>query len=181
MRCRHTQINQPIERLPINQRLQPVTHHDIGRRLARTVVHHAQRMDRPGSHLVAHMGGKGDRGLPANPSHIEIHRHKGRIIHHNPHFFHGSDQKIPVPLAPQDRTEQPHHGRPANRRPQIEPRPVAGDPHVDIATERRVPQMHRRRPLFARRRGLNRRHHAFRARFHDHLCLFVFCHLCPAQ
>jgi hypothetical protein len=47
-------------------------------------------------------------------------------------------------FALEDRRKQPDQRGPTDRRPHIVPRTVTGDSHVDIAAERRIPQMHGR-------------------------------------
>src|ERR1700730_14523891 len=65
------------------------------------------------------------------------------------------DKNVAIGVLAQDRREKPHEGGAADRRAAIKPRPVAGDPHVDIAAKRRIPLLHRgERPL--RRSALSR-------------------------
>ena len=67
-----------------------------------------------------------------------------------PTFSTGVTRKYLSLLALEHRGEQLDQRGPADRRLQIEPGAVGGDAHVEIAAERRVPQMHRRRALLAR-------------------------------
>ena len=135
-------LDQPIKRFAVDQRLKVGADVDIGARLTRGgVAGHPDLVIRPGNHPVADIG---DKRQPIGGL-IEIHRNKWSIFHLDADFFHRRDKEIRIPLAPNDAGEQPDQFDPANRRAQIKPCAVAGDPHVDIAAKRRVPQMHRRR------------------------------------
>src|SRR5262249_430175 len=54
-----------------------------------------------------------------------------------------------VALALEHRGEQLDQRRPADRRLEVEPGPVGGNPHVEITTEGRIPQVYRRRSFTA--------------------------------
>ena len=82
------------------------------------------------------------------PDHLD--GEKRRVIDANADFLHRSDQKVFAVLAFQDRGEQPHQRRPADRRSHVKPRAVAGDSHVQIAAKRRIPQMDWRQTLAGR-------------------------------
>src|ERR1035437_4982390 len=62
-----------------------------------------------------------------------------------PDLFDRGDQEIFVALALEHRGEQLDHGGASDRGLLVEPGTVGGDPHVDIAAKRRIPQLHRRR------------------------------------
>ena len=139
-------LDQPVKRFPVNQRLKIGADMNIGAGFAGgRVPRDPDRVVRPGQNPVADIGYKvqpGGRG-------VKIHRNKRGVIDGNTDLFHRGDKEIGVPLALDDAGEQLDQFDPANRCAQIEPCPVAGDPHVDIATKRRVPQMHGGRPFFA--------------------------------
>src|SRR5262249_28330550 len=65
------------------------------------------------------------------------------------------DQEVLVPFPLQHRCKQFYECRPADRSLEIEPGPVGRDPHVEIAAERRIPQVYGRQP-FLRRLALRR-------------------------
>ena len=164
-------IHQTIKRLAVNQRLQIGADQHIGRRLTGfTVPHHPDRVVRPGSHLVAHIGFKGQIAALL----VHIHRHKRRIIHRDADLFDRRDQHIFIAVAAQDGRKQLHQRRPPDGRTHVKPRPVPRDPHIDLAAMRRVPQMHRRDTAFLY--GTRARCEAFRRRRYNLLCGRGFCH-----
>ena len=111
------------------------------------------------------------------PVPLALHRHfdgeKGRILDADadlsPQVLR--DRSLPSSSLTQNRREQPHQRRAADRRAHVEPGwPSALDFHVDIAAERRFPALHGRQtsPFAAcrlRRRARNHRHEPVRAAF----------------
>jgi len=73
-----------------------------------------------------------------------LDREERRIVDPDADLLDRRHQKVSALLALEDGREQPHQRRPADWRSHVEPRTIAGDSHVEIAAERRVPQMHRR-------------------------------------
>ena len=76
-----------------------------------------------------------------------LDRQKRRIVDADADLLHRRHEKVLAVLALENRRKQPDQRRPPDRRPHVEPRTIAGDSHVEIAAERRIPQMHRGQPL----------------------------------
>src|SRR6185437_7018158 len=66
------------------------------------------------------------------------------------------DEEIVFPLLLEHGGEQPDQRHPPDRRLLVEPGAVGGDPHVDIATKRRIPALDRRRAPAPRQRCRDR-------------------------
>ena len=81
---------------------------------------------------------------------LHLHGEERRVVDANADLFDRGHEKVLAVFALEDGREQPHQRRPADRRAHVEPCSVGGDSHVEIAAERRIPQMHRRQPLAGR-------------------------------
>src|SRR5690606_33024724 len=140
------EIDETVEGLAVDQRLEATADMDIGRGFAaRSIEHEAERVLRPGNRLLAKIGDEGEDLLTPLALCPQVHRHEGRVIDGDANLLAGGDEEIPIPLALQDRGEKLDKGGSADRRAEIVPRAVAGDADVEIAAEGRVPEMHRRR------------------------------------
>jgi len=147
MVARHRKVDQSVEALPVDQRLQPVTDQDVRRGFSGFGVHlYPDRVVRPGIGMIPDIGFEPQDLRLARALDVEIHRDKGRVLDRDPPSFNRRDKDIPVVIAPQDRREEPHQRRPVDRRSEVIPRPVPRDPHVQIAAVIRVPLMNRRQP-----------------------------------
>jgi hypothetical protein len=71
-----------------------------------------------------------------------FHRRERSVLDLYADFLDGRNKNIAVRLLAQNRRKKSHQGGPVNRRAVIKPRPVARDPHVDIAAKRRIPLFH---------------------------------------
>ena len=118
-------------------------------RQPRNVANNADRVVGTCDNPVANIGHKFDAIGAAG----EIDCHKGGIVDGNPDLFDGGHKKVIRAILADDPRKQPDKLWPTDRRPQIEPRPIPRDPHIDVPAKRRVPKMHRRRPLTPRRTG----------------------------
>ena len=78
---------------------------------------------------------------------LELDGEEWCILDKDPAFFHRGDEIILVPFPLEDRGEQFHQRQPADRRFQVIPGAVGGDAHVEVAAERRIPKLDRRRAL----------------------------------
>ena len=98
---------------------------------------------------IVDVGPEGD--LPPGP--LPVHRHldreEGRVLDRDADALDRRDEHEALRIAAQDRGEQLYEGGPADRRAVIEPGSVGGDAHVDVAAERRVPALDRRRSFRA--------------------------------
>jgi len=72
-----------------------------------------------------------------------FHRKERHVLDFYAHFLDGRDENVAVRILARYRREKPHEGGAADRRAAIKPRPVARDPHIDIAAKRRIPLLHR--------------------------------------
>ena len=109
----------------------------------------AQRVVRPAGDPVVDIGAEvAARGRSAPSSTSISTARNGASSTVMPHFSDRRDQEILVALALEHGGEQLDQRRPADRRLEVVPGAVGGDPHVEIAAKRRVPQVHRRRALF---------------------------------
>ena len=72
---------------------------------------------------------------------------KRRIVDLDADLLDRRHQEVFVALALQNGREQPHQGGTTDRRAEIEPGSVRSDAHVEIAAERRIPQMYGRQAL----------------------------------
>ena len=81
------------------------------------------------------------------PRHRHFHGKERRVLDFYADFFDGRDKNIAFRVLAQNRRKKPHEGGAADRRAAVKPRPVSGDPHVDIAAIRRIPLLHRRQCL----------------------------------
>src|SRR5215211_160097 len=101
-------------------------------------------------HPIIHIGAEVQRpyGVALFDPHFD--GEKWRIIDHNAAFLHRRDQVVMITLALEHRGEQLDQRRTPDRRLEIEPGPIGGNPHVEITTERRVPQVDRRRSFAGR-------------------------------
>src|SRR5690606_18735737 len=103
---------------------------------------HLDRMLGASDHPVANVRGKGNLLVD-----FGINGDEGRVGHADADLFDRSYQKVIVTLTLEDRSEQPDHLGPPDGRSVIEPAAVSPDLHIKVATEWRIPQMHRRRAL----------------------------------
>src|SRR5262245_46246581 len=85
----------------------------------------------------------------ALPSHLD--RDERPIINADADLLHRRNQKMLAVLALQNGGEQSHQRGTSDWRPHVEPSTIPCDSHVEIATERRIPQVHRGQPLSGRR------------------------------
>ena len=72
---------------------------------------------------------------------FKFNREEWRIFDDDADFLDRGNQKILIALALEHRGEQTHQGGTPDRCLLIEPGAVGGDPHVDIAAKRRIPQV----------------------------------------
>ena len=171
-----SQIGQTVKGLAVDQRPQPRTDMDIGRRFARCrLAVNPYRIVRPGHGLILGLGVKPQHLRLTLPFRIKINRQHGRVIDDDTDLFDGGDKVVFAVFDLQNRREQLDQRRTANRGAFVKPCAIAGDAHVDVAAERRVPEMHRRRPLFRGRP--HRGKQAFCGGFHDDLSSHAFCRL----
>src|ERR1700736_2945194 len=70
-----------------------------------------------------------------------LDRHEGCIVDTDADLLHRSHEKVLAVLALEDGREQPHQRRPADWRAHVEPRTIAADSPVEVAAERRIPQV----------------------------------------
>src|SRR6266852_194798 len=106
-----------------------------------------QRMLAPAGDPIVDIGAKAQRSTLPAALDRELDREKRRVLDDEAAFLDRRHQKILVVLPFEDGGEQLHQRRPPDRGPEIEPGAVGGDAHVEIAAERRIPQVDRRRPL----------------------------------
>ena len=138
-------IDQPIERLAIDQRLEIAPHEDIGRRLARFgITVHADRMVGSCHDFVVDIRHK----FQSVFDRIEVNRNEWRVLYADTDFFNRRDKKIVLTVLSNDRRKQFDHRRTPNGRAEIEPSSIALDLHVDVPTERRIPLFDRGQTLF---------------------------------
>src|ERR1700733_3750445 len=104
----------------------------------------AQRMLRPASPPVIHIGAEVQHPAGTTILDLELDCEEWRIIDRNPALLHRRDQEIVVAFALEYGGKQLHQRRPADRRLEIEPGAVGSDAHIEIAAERRVPALDRR-------------------------------------
>jgi len=132
----------------MNQRLEIGTHVHIWRRLLRLRVgDNAQRVLFTRLDLIIDIGDKA-QALPFTlATDFQPNRNERRVFDLDTDLLYRRHQEIVLTVATNHRGKQTHHCRPPNRRTLIVPGPVARDTHVQVATERRVPQMHRRQPF----------------------------------
>ncbi|MNC53204.1 hypothetical protein D3C75_1025950 [compost metagenome] len=102
----------------------------------------------PGVCGLIDIGGKAQDLSLTLTFHVHGNRHERRIVDLDADFLDRGDEEIIIAVAADDGGEQLDHRLAPDRRAQVVPGTVTGDTHVDIATEVRVPQMHRWQPLF---------------------------------
>src|SRR5207253_1542859 len=76
---------------------------------------------------------------------LEFNCKERRVIDLYAAFLNRGNEKVFIALALQNGREQFHQRGTPNRRLEIEPGPVGGNAHVEIAAERWIPQVNRRR------------------------------------
>src|SRR5262245_1801935 len=110
-------------------------------------------MVRAASHPVVHIGAEVEHlaGVRLLDSHLD--GQERRVVDADAALFHRCDEVVLVAFALEDGGEKLDQGRPPDRGAEVEPGAVGGDPHVEIATERRIPQVYRRRTLAGRLLG----------------------------
>jgi len=107
----------------------------------------AQRVLFTSLDLVLDIGDKAQALRLTLATDFQPDRNERRIFDLDTDLLYRCHQEVVVAVAANHRGKQTHHCRPPDRRTLIVPGPVARDAHVQIATERRVPQMHRRQPF----------------------------------
>ena len=95
-------------------------------------------------HPFVHIGAESEFTVRALTVLFHFNGKKRRVIDTDADLLNRRHQKILVRLALEDRGKQLHQRRAADRRAEIEPRAVAGNPHIEIAAERRIPEVDRR-------------------------------------
>jgi len=108
----------------------------------------AQRLEqRTRFDLDLDIAGKAQHLLLALALHVQRYSHERGIVNANANLLDRSNQEIVIAIAANDGRKQPHHRFAPDRRAQVVPGAIAGNAHVDVAAEVRVPQMHRRQAL----------------------------------
>ncbi len=96
-------------------------------------------------HNLIQIGAKSDPPLTPLAFELHFHSQERHIVHPDAHLFHRRDQNIGIiGFAAQNPGKKLYHGNAVDRRAHVIPAPIAGDAHVDIAAEFRVPEMNRR-------------------------------------
>src|SRR5690554_4534978 len=138
----HTDIDEPVKRFAIDQRLQIIAHEHIGRRLAGfAVALYANRRLGADRGRVTYIGQKRQALILAGARHLEVERHKWRVIDNYSDLLDGGDEEVFVALFSQDGREQPHHFAPRDWRTKVEPSAIAFDANVQIAAKLGGPLM----------------------------------------
>jgi hypothetical protein len=96
---------------------------------------------------VVDIGAEMQNALPRLCLDSELHGEERRVIDLDAAFLHRRDEIIFVLFALEHRGEELHQRRPPDGRLEIVPGAVGGDAHIEVAAERRVPQVHRRRAV----------------------------------
>ena len=102
-------------------------------------------------HPVVDIGSETQQGAAFVVFLAHLDRKKRRVIDADADLFHRRHEKVLAVLALEDRGKKPNQRRPADWRAHVKPRTIACDSHVDVAAERRIPQMHRRQRLSGKR------------------------------
>ena len=114
----------------------------------------AQPVIGAGDHQIAGVEAESEIARLAFALAFQLHRHERCVLDRDVELLRRRDEhEAPVFLAPQDRREQPHHFRPADRAALVKPGPVAGDAHGAVAAMARVPQVDRRKLALLRQPG----------------------------
>src|SRR6202011_5247593 len=82
-----------------------------------------------------------------------LDRKERRVVDTDADLLNRGHEKVLAVLALEDGRKQPHQRRPPDWSSHVEPRTIAGDSHVEIAAEWRIPQMHRRQSFCSGRAG----------------------------
>ena len=150
-------LDQIVEQRPRHFRPEIAAHVQIGLEPAGAGFRlEAQRVLRARGDPVVDIGAEIENRPARILLDLQLDGEERRVFDDDADLLHRGDQEILVALALEHRGEQLDQSRPPNRRLLIEPGAVGGDPHVDIAAKRRIPQMDRRRPFaFARGAALS--------------------------
>jgi len=169
-------LDQPVKALAVDQGLQVGANQHIGRRLAGLLIaDHANRMIGTGAGEFPDIGFKGQNLITPCPGNLEVDSDKGGVVHDDANFLDGRDETIIVTVLATDGRKETDQHLPAHWSAEIPPGSVPRDSHVQIAAERRIPQMHRRGPLPLRRRSPGSRGHGAGIRFHGLSSLHDAC------
>lgn len=136
-------FDQAVEHRPAEQGVHATAH--MNRRVRFLDAGNANGMFRIDRHGFFHIGQKMERLFPSWIPDFHVDDQKRTIIHLDPHLFHRCDQiELTVFFPLQYGCEQLDHGLTANCPAFVIPDAIASDSHIDIAAERRIPEMHRR-------------------------------------
>src|SRR5262245_30181364 len=108
-----------------------------------------QRVLGSAGHPVVHVGAKMKRLAGAGRLEPQLDRDERHVLDRDAALFDRSHKEVAVAFALKYGREQFDKGGPPNRGLEVVPGPVCGDPHIEIAAEWRIPQMHRRKAAYA--------------------------------
>src|SRR4029077_3129337 len=145
------ELDQIVEQRARHQRPEVAPHMQVGLQGPGLLLRlEAQRVGRPGRDPVVRIGAKRQHARRPRAFLLHLDRGERRVVDRDADLLDRGDEKILLAFALEHRRKQLGQRVPPDRRFQVEPGAVGGDAHVEVAAERRIPQMHRRRALFAR-------------------------------
>jgi len=151
------EFDQIVEQRARHQRPQVAAHMQIGLEPTGLVLRlEAQCVILPAGHPVVHIGAKRERARSPLAFLLHLDRGERRIVDRDADLLDRRDEKVSPGFALEHRGEQLDQRGTPDRRLEIEPGAVGGDAHVEVAAERRVPQVNRGRALDGRMLGGSR-------------------------
>src|SRR5262249_1859814 len=105
----------------------------------------AQRVLGSAGHPVVDVSAKMKRLARSGCLEPQLDRHEWHVIDRDSALFDRSHKEVAVTFALKYGREQFDQGGPPDWGLEIVPSSVGGDPHVEVAAERRIPQVHRRK------------------------------------
>ena len=169
-------VDQTVEAFAVDEGFKIGADQDVRRGFSGLcVTFYADRVGAACGSGIAEVGLESEGLVGACSGRSEVDGDEGGVINLDADFLNRRDKDVTIAVFSQDCGEKAHKLGAANGCAEIKPRPVACNPHVDIAAIRGIPQVYRRQSAcFYGARACG---NAFRTGFHDVLCHFFFCHL----